>query len=139
MILLIDTNIILDYLTPRQPYMKAATDIFNLCVDKKCIGYIAAHSVTNIFYILRKQYSAIKRKSILLDLCEFIDIAGVQKYEVINALLDGAITDFEDGVQVECAKAIGAKYIVTRNTNDFLTSPVPAILPEDLIQNIIRI
>jgi predicted nucleic acid-binding protein len=49
MVILIDTNIILDYLLTRQPFSDNADKILNLCLQQKCNGYIAAHSVTNIF------------------------------------------------------------------------------------------
>ncbi|MDR2718892.1 MAG: PIN domain-containing protein [Treponema sp.] len=73
MVILIDTNIILDYLIARQPFIDNADKILRLCFQQKCSGYIAAHSVTNIFYILRKHYSASERKKMLIELCEFID------------------------------------------------------------------
>jgi len=44
--------------------------------------------------------------------------------------------DFEDRLQFECAQAINADYIITRNIDDFPASPIPAILPETLLQKI---
>ncbi|MCL2186757.1 MAG: PIN domain-containing protein [Treponema sp.] len=134
MVILIDTNIILDYFVLRQPFADNACDILTLCFKEKCNGYIAAHSVSNIFYILRKQFSVSKRKELLIDLCEFIEVAGIQKKQVIDALTDEDFNDFEDRLQVECARLINADYIITRNISDFLSSPIPAILPEDFLQ-----
>ena len=74
-----------------------------------------------------------------MDLCEFIDVAGIQKKQIIDALSDEDFEDFEDfddRLQVECAKLINADYIVTRNIADFSSSPVPAILPEVFLQKI---
>jgi predicted nucleic acid-binding protein len=118
----------------RQPFADIAGDILRLCFQQKCKGYIAAHSITNIFYILRKQYSAGERKKILIDLCEFIEVAGIQKKQIIDALVNENFDDLEDRLQVECAQAVNAEYIVTRNIADFTTSTIPAILPEDLLQ-----
>ena len=70
----------------------------------------------------------------LIELCEFIEIAGIGKKQVIDALFDENFIDFEDRLQVECAGAINADYIVTRNTTDFSASPIPAILPEDWLK-----
>jgi len=134
MVILIDTNIILDHLIPRQPFADSAESILTFCFEEKCSGFIAAHSVSNIFYMLRKQFSTSERKKLLINLCEFIEVAGIQKKQVINALIDEAFDDFEDSLQVECARLVNADYIITRNISDFLSSPIPAILPEDFLK-----
>jgi len=134
MVILIDANIILDHLIPRQPFVDIADEVLRLCFQQKCNGYIAAHSITNIFYILRKQFSASERKKMLLELCEFIEIAGIEKKEIINALTNEDFDDFEDRLQVECARMVNADYIVTRDIPDFSASPIPAILPEELLK-----
>jgi len=136
MVILIDTNVILDYLLTRQPFMDNADKILNLCLQQECNGYIVAHSVTNIFYILRKNFSASKRKKMLVELCEFIEVAGIQKKQVIDALVNEDFDDLEDRLQVECARIVNADYIVTRNITDFSASPIPVILPEDFLKKV---
>jgi len=111
--------------------------VLRLCVQQKCSGYIAGHTITNIFYILRKQFSASERKDLLLKLCEFIEVAGIQKKEVIDALTNEDFDDLEDRLQVECAKTVNADYIITRDIIDFSASPIPAILPEELVQKMV--
>jgi predicted nucleic-acid-binding protein len=135
--ILIDTNVILDHLCSRQPYATNAGKILRLCFQRACKGFIAAHSITNIFYILRKQFSVSERKRMLLDLCDFIDVIGIQKKQIIDALNDNEFTDLEDRIQFECAQVINANYIITRNITDFPHSPIPVILPEDFL-NIIE-
>ncbi len=137
MVLLIDTNVILDHLISRQPFMDAASSILRLCFEQKCAGYVAAHSITNIFYITRKYFSISKRKKMLIELCEFIDVVGIQKEQVVDALLNEYFDDLEDGLQIECACTIHADFIVTRNLADFSASPIPAILPEDFLQKML--
>ena len=136
MVILIDTNIILDYLIARQPFTDNAKKVLHLCFAKKCSGYIAAHSITNIFYILRKQFFVSERKKMLIELCEFVEVAGIQKKQVIDALVNEDFNDLEDRLQVECARMVNADCIVTRNITDFSTSPIPAVLPEDLLKKI---
>ena len=46
---LIDTNILLDYLLKREPYRLDSEIIVKACKDNKICGYMAAHSVINIF------------------------------------------------------------------------------------------
>ena len=134
--ILIDTNIVLDHFFTRQPYSANAGKILRLCFQQDCKGYIAAHSITNIFYILRKQFSVNERKKMLLDLCNFIDVVGIQKKQIIEALSNNEFTDFEDRLQFECAQTINAHYIISRNIADFPNSPIPVILPEDFLKRI---
>jgi len=132
--ILIDTNVIIDHFCSRQPYADNAGKILRLCYQQDCKGYIAAHSITNIFYILRKQFSVSDRKKMLLDLCDFIDVVGIQKEQIINALNNNDFTDLEDRIQFECAQVINAQYIITRNIADFPNSPISFILPEDFLK-----
>jgi citrate lyase synthetase len=99
------------------------------CGEGKITGYVAAHSITNCFYILRKMFTTEERKRLLFELCGFMEIANVEKPHILNALQNERFDDFEDGVQLECAKAVGAEYIVTRNPVDYAHSDIPAVSP----------
>ena len=134
---LYDTNIILDILEKRIPFYEEARNALGYCVSGATKGYIALHSISNIFYILRKRYSASDRRKILLNILDLLQVADARHESVRNALLRDDFPDFEDCLQDECAKQIKAEYIITRNTDDFSTSDIPAITPAAL-QNIIE-
>jgi predicted nucleic acid-binding protein len=51
---LIDTNIMLDVILEREPFVEPATDLLALIESGKIQGYVAATTITNIFYIVRK-------------------------------------------------------------------------------------
>lgn len=131
---LVDTNVLLDYLLTREPFYKDAEKIVLACVDGKVKGCIAAHSVPNMFFILRKDYNAGERREALLNLCRIFDIEGIDKAKLLSGLQNGDFSDFEDCLQMECAKAYGAEYIVTRNIDDYKTSEIKAILPKDYLE-----
>lgn len=42
--------------------------------------------------------------------------------------------DFEDCLQMECAKSYGAEYIVTRNVLDYSVSDIKTILPSEYLE-----
>lgn len=134
MLVLFDTNIILDILEKRLPFYNASRLVLEHCISGKIIGYIALHSVSNIFYILRKRYSAENRRKLLLDILDLLQIANADHESVRNALKRNDFSDFEDCLQDECAKQVNADYIVTRNMNDFSASDVPAVTPEDFLE-----
>ena len=60
--LLIDTNIILDYLLTRTPFYEAADKLIQECMKGTVRSCIAAHSFPNMFYILRKDFTVEERK-----------------------------------------------------------------------------
>lgn len=131
---LIDTNVLLDYLLEREPFFKAAKEIILSCADGKVKGCIAAHSIPNMFFILRKDYNAQERREVLSNLCSIFDVEGIDKAKLLAGLENENFSDFEDCLQMECAKAYGAEYIVTRNIADYATSEVKAIMPGDYLE-----
>lgn len=132
--ILIDTNVMLDFLTGREGYYSDAEKIIFMCMNRQISGCIAAHSVTNAFYILRKIYTPEQRRTLLLHLCNILEVIEIDKDKIIRSLKRIDFTDTEDCLQAECAVAFGADYIVTRNIKDFKESSVPAILPEAFIK-----
>ena len=131
---LVDTNILIDYVLVRQPFFSSAERIVMLCDSKKPEGYIAAHTVMNMFFILRHDYKTEERKNILKELCEIFNVVGIDQKKIIASLENEDFSDVEDCLQTECAKSCGADYIVTRNVKDFQNSEVPAILPDEFLK-----
>ncbi len=132
--ILIDTNVLLDYLLEREPYFEDAREIMVLCTEGKAKGCIAAHSIPNMFFILRKDFNAKERREVLSNLCVIFDVEGIDKAKLLSGLANEDFTDFEDCLQMECAKAYGADYIVTRNVADYSISEVKAIEPRDYLR-----
>ena len=134
--LLIDTNVILDYLLTRDPYYGDAEKVMNLCKEGSVQACLAAHSIPNIFYILRKDYTVEERRKILKSLCILFDIERIDHEKLIRALDSEDFTEFEDCLQVQCALAYEADYIITRNLEDFKDSPVTAITADEYVKMI---
>lgn len=65
MVVLIDTNVIIDFLMTREPFYKASSEIIDKCSRKELLGYIAFHSLTNLWYILRKVPEDLRREWII--------------------------------------------------------------------------
>lgn len=133
---LVDTNIILDQILRREPFFAAANKFITMCATKEIDGYIAAHSIPNLFYILRKYRTDAERRQLLLTVCRILKVEAIDHNKIIAALNDADFKDFEDDLQVKCAESISADYIVTRNPKDFVTSPIPCISAEELLAKI---
>lgn len=132
--ILIDTNVLLDYLLTREPFYQDAKNVISVCVDGRVKGCIAAHSISNMFFILRKDYDAKERREVLVNLCSIFDIEGIDRIKLVSGLQNEDFSDFEDCLQMECAKSYGAGYIVTRNIDDYKASEIKAILPKDYLE-----
>ena len=51
MVVLLDTNILLDVLQKREGLYETSFSVMEKCAQGNCSGYIAPHSVANIFFI----------------------------------------------------------------------------------------
>lgn len=131
--ILVDTNVIVDFLLSREPFCEASTRVINMCANGQVEGHVAFHSIPNLWYILGK-VPAQKRREWLLAICEFLQVVGVGHTDVVKAITMNEFEDFEDCLQDRCAVAVGAEYIVTRNTKDFKDSSTPAVTPEAFLE-----
>ena len=98
MLVLFDTNIILDILEKRLPFYNSSKSVLETCVSGNVTGYIALHSISNIYYILRKRYSAADRRQLLLDILDLLQVASADHESVRNALKRN---DFPDRMNVQ--------------------------------------
>lgn len=133
---LIDTNIFIDVLQDRIPFTDNSQAVIGLVTQKKIKGAVAAHSITNLWYILRKTHSDEERRNYILSLFEIFDVISIDKNRLVAALENSNFKDFEDCLQDECAYGINADYIITRNAKDFESSMVKALTPEEFLENL---
>lgn len=132
---LIDTNILLDVITARQPHFENSRSVLRLC-GTQLTGAIAASQTTDIFYILRRLGAKIPViKSAIRNLSDNLKILDITQADVNNALSSG-MDDYEDALLAFCGKRCKADYIVTRNVKDFINSPVAAVTPAELLSRI---
>lgn len=132
MVLLIDANVIISYITNRNPGFAEAYQIMDCCREGRAKGFIAFHTVSILWYVLRKK-PKFERRSILLSLCELFTVTGASHQDVVDAVTSDDFSDFEDCLQEKCAENVGADYIVTEKIRDFKTSKVPAATPADML------
>jgi predicted nucleic acid-binding protein len=132
---LIDTNIIIDVLAKREPFLTDSAQILRLSEGEQVDAFITANSVTDIIYILRKHISDQDiLKFTVQNLFAIIDVVDVLKVDILKAF-ELNFKDFEDALQARCAKRIKADYIITRNPSDFKQSSVPALTPAEFLSN----
>ncbi|MCR4703793.1 MAG: PIN domain-containing protein [Saccharofermentans sp.] len=134
MVILIDTNIVIDVATGRLPFSTSSAKILKICRDEQLVGFISTRLLCDFFYILRKNMSVAERKRFIRDIRRYLKTVIITDQIINKALDNNDITDFEDAIQYECAESINADYIVTRNTKDFGPGPIKAVTPEELLE-----
>lgn len=129
---LFDTNVILDVLLEREPFIDTASKLFALVDNGRIKGSICATTVTTIFYIAAKDFGSRRARDQVHGLLGLFEIAPVDR-DVLDGALDVDFSDYEDAVLHEAARAVGATAIVTRDRRDFVNSAIPALDPQELL------
>ncbi len=129
-----DTNIIIDVLLEREPFIKDSYRVLSLCEEHKIDGFVSASSVTDIYYLVRKYtHSTELAYKAVGKLLEIVKVCSVTNNDVLTAFQKKA-KDFEDCLVATCAQSIHCSYIVTRNVKDFEGLGIPAVTPTGLLQ-----
>lgn len=130
----IDNNVIIDALKPNPKFEAAAQQILRLASVKAIDGFVSANSLTDIFYVLRKEHGADKAKIMVQKLLLILNIIGIDPKDCMDAL-SLPMNDFEDAIVAVCAKKVKADFIVTRDEGFIKTETlVQAVTPEQLIE-----
>ncbi len=122
---LLDTNIVLDGVAAREPFRKEAEAIFRLIKDKRITACITANSITDIYYIARKNRSESETRNALRILLAAFSIIDVRGQECRDAL-DYPLDDYEDALLIVCGVKARANCIVTRDKR-LLAAKTPGI------------
>ena len=125
--LLIDTDVLLDFVLGREPHFQASSELFNWAVKHPGLCAVAWHSLANLHYLTKAG-----AEEFIRDLLEFVEIPATGTNEM-NAALDLGFTDLEDAMQVSAALLFGAQGIVTRNIKHYRRSPIKVMAPDEVI------
>jgi len=130
--ILFDTNVVLDVLLDRQPHADASAAAWSYVENGLVEGLLAAHALTTVRYLVRKEMGAAGTKRILTSILKVFAIAAVDS-EVVEEALQSPLSDFEDAVTTAAARLARCELIVTRDPKGFRASTVPCITPEQLL------
>ena len=133
---LLDTNIILDFFLEREPFFDDAAKLFDAIAYRRIEGFITASSVTDIFYICRRQTQDFQEaRQILAITLELLSVCPVDR-GILETALKSSLADFEDAVQIACAEAQNLEAIITRNPQDFQTANIPVLSANQIMEQL---
>lgn len=132
----IDTNIVIDLLSRREPFFEEAASLFSLADKKQIELAVSALTMANTSYVLLRQMDSDNTKSILRKLRLIVNILPLNDKIIGLALNDNTLSDFEDGLQYFTAIEHEQELIITRNLKDFKNSKLPTMTAKQFIETI---
>ena len=133
--ILLDTNIIANFLTKREDkYTQESIAIVKKCLAHELDGYVSIQSLSTICYVFRKLPFEMLLQWLVL-ICQDLAIANANNGIILKSLQNNRFKDLEDNLQDCCAQSVGAEYIVTANLNDYTgCSVIPAVAPDEFLR-----
>lgn len=132
---LFDTDVVLDLILDREPFVQVATELFELHEEGRIDIFVAAVTPINVFYITRKNKGLDRAWRAIDELLSSVAVCHLDQAILVKARKT-AFKDFEDAVQHTCATASGLDAIVTRNLKDYKNATLPVFSPPDFLKKL---
>lgn len=130
--LLIDTNVILNMVFKRTGH-EDASQLFKKIREKDNDAFISASTVTDLFYIIRKELHDTEKTYVVMEnIFKLVKVLSVTE-EDIQVAFERKWKDFEDCVQYTVARNNKMNYIVTANNKDYENSVIEVVSPKQCI------
>ena len=128
----VDINVLLDVFQKREPHYAASARILAMVQQGEMTGVFPAHGFTTLYYLVRKHASRPDAESAMDQVLEHFEVGNLDSAGWSRAR-SLPMPDFEDAVVAVVAEKSTSDFIITRNTGDFIHSPVPAITPSEYL------
>lgn len=126
--LLLDVNVVLDFLLDREPFADAAGQLWANAERRRVEAFVPAHGVTTVFYVTSRARDARLARRVLQDLMSVASVAAVDD-AVLRRALALPCPDFEDAVCLAAAEAAGCAMLVTRDLAGYRGAVLPVVDP----------
>ena len=130
--ILVDTNIVMDLLSKREPFYQSAADLFSMADSKKIKLSISALTLANVYYVLNKQIRD-EAKEVLRKFKILVRVLSLNE-----KITDTDFNDFEDAIQYYTAIDNNHDLIITRNLKDFKKATIPVMTAEVFLNTMIK-
>ena len=136
MIILLDTDILIDVALARHPFASPAAELLDVLEKRAGSAYIAWHSITNFYYMVKPTRGGSQTKDFIRELLQFVQVASTNSKDVLYALRL-PLSDFEDALQIMAAMSDDKMdCIVTRDLKDFKDAEMPVYAPDELLNKL---
>jgi predicted nucleic acid-binding protein len=129
---LLDTNVVLDVLLNRDPWVQDSAAVWQASDQGRIVGHVVASTITTVFYVARRLADLQTARFAVRTCLEAFEIVAVGR-EALELAEKLPGSDFEDGLQVACASLEGLEVIVTRDKSGFHAANIPVFAPPELL------
>ena len=129
---LFDTDVVLDLILERPPFVQIARKLFDLHEQGRTEIFVATITPINVFYVTRKNKGREEARSAIDELLSSISVCPLD-LPILAEAQKSTFRDFEDAVQHACAIASGLDGIVTPNLKDYKDSSLPVFSPSEFL------
>lgn len=129
---LIDTNVLLDVLEGRSPFLGPSTAVWALAEDKQFEGVVSSISFATLFYLGCRRFGWSMAMAGIQKVHQVFEVAGVDG-NVITEAINSGLPDFEDAIQAFSGLHAGATHVVTRDMKGFSNGPLPVLTPDQFV------
>lgn len=130
--ILLDTNVVLDLLLAREPFVDMAREIFNLIENNELEGFLCATSVTTLHYLIGRSSNKNEADSIVRDLLTLFSVSAVDHKILFEASVNNG-KDYEDSVIYTSAYLNNIDFIISRDKSGFSESQVSTLTPQEFL------
>ena len=132
---LLDTNVVLDFLLDRAPFADAAAALWQANDDGQIEAYISVITPVNVFYIARKLKGAATARQLVESLLSACRVCAPDRSALLSALAL-PVKDYEDAVQVVSAQAEMLDALITRDPDDYKGVQLPVFSPAAFLEQL---
>ena len=118
--LMLDTNIVLDHIGRREPFYRLSRLVCLLGITGEARTFITTSMVTDIFYLLCKDYGSREAQRMIEEELGFLHLVSVTPEDAAEAL-SRKWDDFEDCLVSCCAQKIKADCIISWSRGESIT------------------
>ena len=134
--LFLDTNIVIDFLSGREPFADDAIALFQLADNHEVELVVSDLTLVNTVYVLQRLHNPIESiYEALNNIRPLISIVPIGE-SVFDMCLQHRSNDFEDEVQYFAAVNAEVDYIVTRNKKDFDFGDEAVVTPKEMFSRL---
>ena len=120
--LLLDTNVLIDYLGRKEPFFLSAQKVVIAGFFGDARLWVPSQSVVDAFYVLSRYVDSARLQAAILKaltVIEPVDLTGASLERAARLGWD----DLEDCLIALAAERVGADYLITRDAKGFARSP----------------
>ena len=127
---LLDTNVLIDYVGKRPPHYDEAEKVMAAGYFGDAKLWVSAQSLKDAYYVLSGYADQLRVQKALRRSLDVITLAPLTARDAERGLyLEW--DDYEDCLIGLCAESVKADYIITRDKKGFARSSIPPLSPSD--------